>query len=160
MKKLVIALSVAILAIDVCLADGHAINKVSISIPKRNISFNCYQENPHEDVVFFGIYADDGRRLYDFFAKSPLPMAACKDVAREARRILHGTDYVTLSGSDRSDGYTLERDVWDSALVKKYQGKVSVSSFFLQISNGRTCRCRSVGCSCLPIVLEGPRPNL
>ena len=159
MRKFAAAISFLILwSAGVCLADQE-INKIGITIPKANVSFSCSKSNPEEDIVFFGIYADDGKHLYDFFGSSPLPMSACRNMVNESQKILNKADHITLSGHDRMAGYQIRQEEWGNELVRQYRGKIHEASFFLQISNGETCKCWFEDCTCLAVPIDESIPR-
>ena len=153
MRIFAIILSFFLWGFGVAFSD-HEIRKIAISVPIKSVFIGCSKANPREDVVFFETYVDDGKHLFTFYARSPLPQQACDAFAHDAKKLLKNSRMVTLGGCNRSTGIGVKE--LDNDLLKKYGGKVYEDSFFSQISNGKSCQCWFVGCSCPPVPVPAP----
>ena len=88
-------------------------------------------------------------RLYSISAGSPLPIEDCDALVRRAKLILRNSDFVTISGWNRCDGF--KTNVLENDLLKKYEGNIYETAAFSQVSNGKKCVCWFEGCECLPV---------
>lgn len=122
-----------------------------ITVPSQNISLTCTLGFPDKSIAFFDIFAGYKNHLFSFFSSKPLDLDSCENLAKECKKILDRNINITLEGRGIFKGHLEPVNEQSDRLLQEFEGQIYRSSFFSQISNGKTCACWLKECECLPV---------